>query len=102
MAGPQSIVAALHAPLLLVLWVVLFGQGAYVGASLEIAAIVHLPAHQLVAAVLPILGLSLAAWWSRRVPRFAALARLTALGALLGAAAAGPLFLIGLPALSGL
>ena len=91
---------ALHAPLLLILWIVCFGAGAYVGLSLEIEAILDLPGHPLVAAILPIVCLPVIALGMWRLRRFMHWLRPAALGAVFGAAMAGPTFLLGLGALA--
>ena len=91
---------ALQAPLLLIQWILGFGAGAYLGLSLEIEAILGLPQHPLVAASLPIAGLTTVAvgiWrlrWLRQ-----ALGPAT-VGAAFPAGMAGPLFLLGLGALT--
>jgi len=90
---------ALQAPLLLILWIVGFGAGAYVGLSLEIEAIHYLPQHPLVAAILPVTCLTAVALGIWRLRRFKQWLRPAAVGAVLGAAVTGPLFLLGLEAL---
>ena len=91
---------ALHAPLLLLWWIVGFGAGAYVGLSMAIEAILGLPGHPLLAAILPAVCLMVVALGIWRLRPFRQWLRPAALGAVFGAATTGPILLLGLEALA--
>jgi hypothetical protein len=90
---------SLHAPLLLLCWLMCFAAGAYVGLPAEIELILDFPQHPLVAASVPIALLMALAFGVWRLPRLKQVARPAAVGAVFGAIATGPSFLLGLQAL---
>lgn len=98
--GKPGLGDALRAPFLLLLWIVGFGAGIYVGVSWEIAIILYLPEHPVVAAAFPVGCLTAVALGVWRLPRFKQWLRPAAVGAALGAVMSGPIFLLGVEALA--
>ena len=98
--GKPGLGDALRAPFLLLMWIVVLGAGIYVGMSFEIAIILDLPEHPLVAAAFPVGCLTAVALGVWRLPRFKQWLRPAAVGAALGAVVSGLVFLLGVEALA--
>lgn len=101
--GASLAAAALRGPLLLLAWATAVGVGYYLGVSLEIAAIMALPQHPIMAALLPVAvltGAAIAVWRRRWSWVWLVWVRLAFASAAASAIITGPTFLAGLKALA--